>query len=126
MRTSPTWYAVGLVVALGTTLVIGFGIAALGIVGDGGPPDLLYAGALAVGAVGVAVARLRPHGMALALGATAVAVLLAGAVAVAAGLAEDDQTLDVFWLSAGFAGLFGLAAWAFERSDGARHVARPR
>ncbi|WP_436699161.1 hypothetical protein [Nocardioides sp. BYT-33-1] len=125
MRTSRTWYAAGLVVALGTALVVAFGIAALGIVGDGGPPDLLYVGALVVGLVGATIARLRAHGMALALGATAVAVLLAGAVAVTSGLAEEGQTLDVLWLSAGFAGLFGLSAWAFERSDGAR-TAQPR
>ncbi|MBM0127019.1 hypothetical protein [Pimelobacter simplex] len=120
MRTSRTWYAAGAVVALGTTLVIAFGIAALGIVGDGGPPDLLYVGALLVGCAGAALARLRARGMAVALGATAAAVLLAGAVAVASGLAEDAQTLDVLWLSAGFAGMFGLSAWAFERSDAAR------
>jgi len=120
MRTSRTWYAAGVVVALGTTLVVAFGIAALGIVGDGGPPDLLYVGALVVGIVGAAIARLRPHGMALALGATALAVLLAGAIAVASGLGEDAQTLDVLWLSAGFAGMFGLSAWAFARSDASR------
>ncbi|WP_158296528.1 hypothetical protein [Nocardioides albidus] len=120
MDPSRTWYGIGLIVALGTTLVIAFGIVALGIVGDGGPPDLVYVAALLVGVVGAVLARLRAHGMARALGATAVAVLLAGAAAVAAGLAEDGQTLDVLWLSAGFAGMFGLSAWAFERSDAAR------
>lgn len=120
MSTSKTWYAAGVALALGTALVIAFGIAALGIVGDGGPPDLLYVGALLVGVTGAVLARLRAHGMAVALGATAAAVLLAGAVAVASGLAEEGQTLDVLWLSGGFAALFAVAAWAFQRSAAVR------
>ena len=122
MTTAKTYYGLGALVALGTTFVIAFGIAALGIVGDGGPPDLLYVGALVMGLVGAAAARFRPRGTARALAAAGVATILAAVVAVGAGLHEDAPATDVFWLSAGFAAMFGVAAWLFSRAD----LARPR
>ena len=72
-----------------TLLVLLFGVGALGIVGDGGPPDLMYLAAAVVGLVGAAVARFRPAGTARALAATAGLTLVAGVVAVAAGWQEE-------------------------------------
>ena len=68
MRTARSYYRLGLAVALGTVLFLAFGIGALGIIGAGGPPDLLYVGAVAVGVVGAFLARFRSLGMARALG----------------------------------------------------------
>lgn len=53
-------------------------ISALGIIGDGGRPDHVYAAVLAVLVVGTVLARLRLRAMAMvmALGATAVAQAL--------------------------------------------------
>ena len=116
MRT--TSYRLGLLVAAGTTVVLLFGIAALGIVGDGGPRDLLYVGALAVGIIGAVVARFRPGGMAVALGSTAVATVMAGAVAVVTEVASDGDAsvLDLVGLTAMFAVAFALSGWLFRRA----------
>jgi hypothetical protein len=113
MSTARTRYVLAVLVWAGTLLVLLFGIGALGIVGDGGPPDLMYVGAAAVGLVGAAIARFRPRGTALALAVTAGLTLAAGLVAVAAGLQEDGSVVDVLALSAMFAALYGASAWLF-------------
>lgn len=51
-------------------------ISALGIIGDGGRPDHVYAAVLAVLVIGTVLARLRSRAMVMALGATAVAQAL--------------------------------------------------
>jgi hypothetical protein len=116
--TTTTSYRLGALVALGTALVLLFGVAALGIVGDGGPWDLLYLGALAVGLVGAVVARFRAGGMAVALGATAAATLVAGLVALVVVLVRDldASVLDLVGLTGMFAVLFAVSAWLFRRS----------
>ena len=78
---SRTYYRLALAVALVTVLFLAFGIGALGIIGPGGRPDLMYVGAVAVVVVGAFLARFRSPGMALALPATAAATVLAGVVA---------------------------------------------
>jgi hypothetical protein len=108
----------GLAVAAGATLVLLFGIGALGIVGSGGPPDLLYVGALVVGLVVAAAGRFRSTALARGLGTTAALMLVAGVVAVAAGLQEDGSVVDVLALSAMFAGMYGAAAWLLGRASG--------
>ena len=116
--TTTTSYRLGALVALGTALVLLFGVAALGIVGDGGPWDLLYVGALAVGLVGAVVARFRAGGMAVALRATAAATVVAGAIARVVVLVGDDNAsvLDLVGLTGMFAVLFAVSAWLFRRS----------
>jgi len=113
VTTARTRYLLAALVWAATLLVLLFGVGALGIVGDGGPADLMFVGAAAVGLVGAAVARFRPHGTALALAATAVLTLVAGVVAVGAGLQEDGSVVDVLALTAMFAGLYAAAAWLF-------------
>jgi len=116
--TTTTSYRLGALVALGTAFVLLFGVVALGIVGDGGPWDLLYVGALAVGLVGAVVARFRAAGMALALGATAGATVVAGVVALVVVLVRDldASVLDLVGLTGMFAVLFAVSAWLFRRS----------
>lgn len=118
MVTARTHYLLAAAVALGTVLVVLFGIGALGIVGDGGPPDLLYLGAIALGVVAAVAARFRAGGMAVALAVTAVATVLAGVVAIAAGLVEEEggSVVDVLGLSGGFAAMFAVSAWLFHRA----------
>lgn len=127
MRTPRTYYRLGAAVALGTVLLLLFGIGALGIIGAGGPPDLLYLGAVGIGVVGAVVARLRARGMALALAATAAATVLAGLVAIAVGLhdREGASVPEILGLSVMYAALFGLSAWLFRRAaDPAAPAAR--
>ena len=114
--TPTTSYRLGLTVALLTLLLLAYGIGALGVVGSGGPADLMYFAAAAVGIVGAAIARLKAPGMARALTAAALATLLVGTVAIVAGLAEDASMLDVVGLTGMFACLYGLSAWFFHRA----------
>lgn len=73
---------------------------AVGLIGsEGNPANLMYAGVLAVGTVGAAIARLEPAGMAWALFATALAQLLVPVIALAGRPAD---------FSPGVAPVFGL------------------
>lgn len=119
MRTARTYYRLGGTVAVGTVLFLLFGIGALGIIGDGGPADLMYVGAAAIGLVGAVVARFRAGGMAVALGVTALATVLVGAVAVIAGLHRTDgaSVPEILGLSGMYAGLYAVSAWLFRRSE---------
>lgn len=114
--TREKWYALGVVVGISNALVILFGTAALGIVGDGGAPDLLYVGAVVTAVLGALVARFRAAGMVVALGVAAVGVVIAGVAAFAGGLVDDGASGDVVMLTAGFACGFGLSAWLFQRA----------
>jgi hypothetical protein len=116
--TARTYYRLGVVAAVLTALFLGFGIGALGIIGRGGPPDLMYVGALAVAVLGAVLARFRPGGMALALGSAAVATLVVGVIAIAAGLddREGASVGEILMLSAMYAVLFAVSGWFFWRA----------
>jgi hypothetical protein len=118
VRSAATYYRLAAAVALGTVLFLAFGIGALGIIGAGGPPDLMYAGAVAVGLVGALLARFRAPGMAVALGAAAVATMVVGVVAIARGLhhTEGASVPEILALSGMYAALFALSAWLFKRA----------
>jgi len=120
-----TSYRLALAVALGTALILVLGAGALGIIGDGGRPDLMYAGVLAVGLVGAALSRLRPEGMAMTLAAMALAQVLVAGIALALDLTEDASVADLLALTAMFAGLFGLSAWLFRRAADQLTPTRP-
>jgi hypothetical protein len=88
---------------------------AVGVIGsENNPANLMYAGVLAVGAIGALVARFQPGGMSRALLATALAQLVVGAIALAAFDAElrvivgVSAMFAVLWLAS--AGLFRMAA----------------
>jgi hypothetical protein len=114
MRTTP--YRLAVAVALGTSLLLVYGAGALGIIGDGGRRDLMYAAVLVVGLIGTALSRLRPKGMAMTLAAMGLAQILVTGIALLAGLADDASVLDLLGLTAMFAGLFALSAWLFHRA----------
>ncbi len=104
--TPSTFYRAGLGLAVFSTLFTLWLMGAVGIVGaEGDRADLLFVGALGVGAVGSLAARFRSAGMAWAMGATSVAFVLAGAVALAAGTVPAyNSAAEVLGLSAMFAG----------------------
>jgi hypothetical protein len=116
MKTS-TYYFSALGVAVGTVLFLLFGVGALGIIGAGGRPDLLYAAALAVGLIGAVASRFRARGMALSMAAVAVVTVLVGVGAVAAGLHENGSAFDVIMLSGMYAALFATSGWLFKRAS---------
>ena len=129
LASNPTLlYRFAVAVAVGTALVLVWSVGALGIIGPGGPKDLVFVSVLGVALVGAVVARFRARGMALALGATAAATVLAGVVAVAAGFQDTEgaSVVEILGLSAFFAAPFAFSAWLFGRSAQARSDAAYR
>jgi hypothetical protein len=118
VKTPKACYRLAVGVALATVLFLIWAIGALGIIGEGGRPDRMYAGVLAVCAIGTLIARLRPRGMALALLATALAQVLVAVVALIAGLqhTEGASVAEILGLNAMYAALFSLSAWLFRRA----------
>jgi hypothetical protein len=83
---------------------------AVGMIGsEYDPINLLFAGVLAIGLTGAALARFRPRGMARAMLATAIAQALAGT----AGLTSDVRGSV---LAIGFAALWLLSAALFREA----------
>lgn len=125
--TRTTSYRLGLAVTVGTMLFLVLGAGALGIIGAGGRPDLMYLGVIAIGVVGALASRLRAHGMALTLLAMAagqVVVALIALVAVVPG--SDASVIDLIGLTVMYAGLFIFAAWLFGRAADQAVLSRAR
>jgi hypothetical protein len=118
MKTAKTYYRLAIAVAVATVLFLLFGMGALGIIGAGGRPDLMYLGVIAVAVVGSVAARFRPRGMALALAATALATCLVAVIALIAGLQHEEgaSVIEILGLTAMYAGLFAASAWLFWRA----------
>jgi hypothetical protein len=118
MTTARTYYRLAVGIALATVLFLIWAIGALGIIGEGGPPDRMYVGVLAVAAIGTVLARLRPRGMSLTLIATAAAQMLVAVIALVAGLqhTEGASVVEILGLNGMYAALFGLSAWLFRRA----------
>ncbi len=115
MKTN-TYYLLGIGAAVATALFLVLAIGALGIIGDGGRDDRIYAAVLAVLAIGTVVARLRPHGMSLALLATALTQAVVTVVALVVGVPEDASVLDIVGINTMYVALFCLSAWLFRRA----------
>ncbi|WP_426244469.1 hypothetical protein [Nocardioides sp. LHG3406-4] len=123
MKTPRTYYGLAVAVAVATVLFLILAIGALGILGEGGRPDRVYAAVLAVLVVGTVVARLRAPGMALVLMATAGAQALVTVVALVVGLPPEGASVaDILVVNAMYAGLFTLSAWLFRQASEARAI----
>ena len=111
-------YRLGLGLAVSTALFLFLGSGALGIIGDGGRPDRIYATVLGVALIGSAVALLRPSGMALVMAATALAQVTVTAAALLAGLHEPENAsvADIVMVNAMYVALWSAAAWLFHRA----------
>lgn len=115
--TARTSYRLATAVAIATVLFLVLAIGALGIVGEGGRPDRVFAAVPVVLAVGAAVARFRARGMALALLATALTqVFVTGIALIVWHDTEGASIVDILGINAMYAALFGLAALLFRRS----------
>ncbi len=113
-----TYYLLGLAGSAFTTLLLLFGIGALGIIGAGGRPDRVYAAVLVVLAVASVVARLRPPAMTLALAATA---LTQGVVTLTVFLTGQHHTdgasvVDILGINAMYVVLWSVSAVLFRRA----------
>lgn len=115
------YYWLGLGLAALSVLFLVLAIGALGIVGEGGSPDMLYLGVLAVGVIGTAAARLRARGMALTLLAMAATQALVAGIALVAvllgvGEFEGASTVDLIGINAMYVVLFVISARLFRRA----------
>ena len=112
--TALTTYRAALGVALATAFALVWVNAAVGILGsEDNDANLMFAGVLAVAAIGALIARLRPEGMARALLATALAHALVGAIALIARLGSTE---DALVLTAFFVALWLTSAHLFRRA----------
>lgn len=92
---------------------------AVGIIGaEDDPANWMFGGVLAIGAVGVAVARLQAGGMAHAMVAMAIAQVAAGTVALAArwGSEAANWPWTIVVLTGFFAASWLVAAWLFRKA----------
>ena len=120
-RATTRAYRIAAGLGLATGLVLIWINGAVGIIGsEDNPANLLYAGVLAVGAIGAALARLQPLGMSRALFATAIAQFLVPVIALIVWRPDfSPGVVKVFALNAGFVMLFSFSALLF------RHAAQP-
>jgi hypothetical protein len=120
-------YRAAVGVAIATALILVWVNLAVGLIGDeGNPANLMYGGVLAVGVIGAIIARFRPRGMARALFATALAQMLAGVIALIAGLGFtliQNGLFAALWV--GSALLFQRAALAAPAESAAQAGPRP-
>jgi hypothetical protein len=123
MITNKTAYRIAAVIALGTALLLVWGVSAMGVIGaEGDPFDLLYIAVLAVGLVGAVLVRFRPEGMVLVLVAMAVTQALIALIGLAIGKQDVpvSSVAEILYLNGFFVALFLGSAWLF------RHAARGR
>lgn len=120
--TETTARRAAIAIGLGATLLLAWGIGALGVIGaSGDPADLMYLPVFAVAVVGTAVARLRSREMVTVLLAMAAWPLAVAVVAMAAGLAPGNPRLEIIGLNGMFTVLFAGSAWLFHvATDGGR------
>ena len=109
-------FAAGLGVITGVVLVWING--AVGLIGsEDNPANVLYAGVLAVGLIGAAIARLQPLGMARALFATAIAQFLVPVVAVIVWRPDfSPGVMQVFTLNFFFVLMFAGSGLLFRHA----------
>jgi hypothetical protein len=118
-RTGTIAYRAAVGVAVVATLVLIWINLAVGIIGsEDDPVNLMYGGVLAVGILGALGARFQPRGMARALVATALAQMLAGVVALVAGLGSTAASWPgaILVLTGVFAALWLASAWLFRKA----------
>jgi hypothetical protein len=117
--THRTAYGLAAALALGATLLLVWGVAAMGVVGaEGDPFDLLYISVLVVGVAGALIARFQPRAMVRVLLAMALAQASVAVVALLAGkhLVPVSSVAEILGLNAFFVALFVGSAWLFHRA----------
>ena len=113
-------YRAAVGIACAAALLLVWMNRAVGLIGsEDHPANLMYAGVLAVGLIGVSIARFEPHGMARALVATALAQALVPMIAMIIwGLPVTSGVLEVFGLTAFFVALWVASALLFRHAAG--------
>ena len=122
MKTGNTAYKSAVGLALATLFLLVWVNGAVGIIGnEGNQANLMYFGVIAVGIIGVFIARLEPRGMARALFVTALAQMLVPVIALMIWPPQITSwgaagVVGVFVPNAFFATLFLGSAWLFRNA----------
>ena len=107
--------AVGIVVV--SALLLVWVNAAVGIIGDDNPANVMYFGVIVVGIIGAIIARLHLHGMARTLCVMAMAQMLVPVIALSIWKTDfAPGVVGVFALNGFFAALWLIAAWLFRKA----------
>ena len=118
-KTGRAAYRTGIGLAIAAAALLGWINGAVGIIGsENNRANLMYLGVVAVGVVGVAIARLKPGGMALAMMATAATQGLVTVVAIVGGLGGPNSgPLELLAINGAFIALFLGAASLFRKTE---------
>ena len=119
MKMNESPYRFAAAVALAAVLMLVWLALGVGILGpDGDRANLMYAGVLAVGIVGTAIARLRPIGMARTMSAMAFAQAVVVVIALIAGVHRSgvSPVAEIVGLNGFFIAMFLGAAWLFRKA----------
>ena len=107
--------AVGIAVV--SALLLVWVNAAVGIIGDDNPANLMYFGVIVVGIIGAIIARQQPHGTARTLFVMAMAQMLVPVIALIIWKTDfAPGVVGVFALNGFFAALWLLSAWLFRKA----------
>ena len=111
-------YRFALVLAVGAAFLLAWVSPSVSLIGaDGDPANVMYAGVLAVGAIGAFVSRTQPRGMARTLVGMALAQAVVAAIALFAGLGRPwSGPLEIVLSNGFFIALFLASAWLFRRA----------
>lgn len=110
-KTRNTAYRTAVGIAVATAFLLVWINGAVGIIGsEDDPANRMFAGVLAVGFIGAAIARFKPRGMARAMVATAAAQVLVAVIAAVAGVGT------IFPIAGVFAALWLTSAAMFRRA----------
>lgn len=125
VRMTGSWaYRAGAALAIVSGFVLAWMNLAVGVIGpEDNPANLMYLGALLIGAAGVAISRLEPRGMALASLATAAALVLIAVIAAIFWGSEPPGRPGILILNGAFATMFLGSAWLFRRAAGSQDAA---
>jgi hypothetical protein len=107
--------AVGIAVV--SALLLVWVNAAVGIIGDDNPANVMYCGVIAVGILGTSITRLHLHGMARTLCVMAMAQMVVPVIALILWKTDfAPGVVGVFALNGCFAALWLLSAWLFRQA----------
>lgn len=121
-KTGEAAYRAAIGVALGAMLLLGWGNAAVGIIGSAdNDANRMYFWVHAVGATGALIVRLKPHGMAIVLLATALTQTLVTIIAlVGRASAAYSGLLQIVLINVFFITLFVGSAVLFWKAGQSR------
>ena len=116
-KSDNTAYRCAVGIAVVAALLLVWVNAAVGIIGDDNPANVLYCGVLVVGILGALIARQQPHGMARTLCVMAMAQMVVPVMALLIWKTDfAPGVVGVFALNGFFTALWLLSAWLFRKA----------